>query len=294
MRLPVFASTESAAKVKTTAWTVWLDVTGDRIAVQQDVAFTNLGSAAYTGTVAVSGTTPPAKAAVLLPVAPGADHFQYLGRFEVCCSAVTDGAWAHTRPITPGGSSGTLRYEAPVAASLALRAQFPTDTFTMLVPEGTTVSSAQLSSEGTSTDRGITYKVYKATALKAGDTVTVALTTPAAATSSSGVPWWIAVVAVVVSAVAVGVWVFLRGRRPSPPPSAPSAPAAPRPARPSTAKGRARRGAKRANGREGRPGRGGREGGGERGRDVGTFTGTGDVRGERLDSRYDAGTGRRP
>jgi hypothetical protein len=213
VKLPLFATTDSAAKVRTAAWTVWLDVTGDRIAVQQDLALTNLGTAAYTGTTPVEGATPGAKAAVQLPIAPAAGTFQYLGRFEVCCSAVADGTWVHTRPINPGGSSGTLRYEAPIVGSLAFRAQFPTEAFTLLVPEGTTVSSAQLSLDGTSTDRGITYKVYKASALKSGDTITVSLNTPAAA-ASSGTPWWLVVVAaVVVAAVALGLWVFLRRRR---------------------------------------------------------------------------------
>ena len=224
VKLPLFATTDSAAKVKTAAWTVWLDVTGDRIAVQQDLALTNLGTAAYTGTTPVEGTAPGAKAAVSLPIAPAADTFQYLGRFEVCCSAVADGTWVHTRPINPGGSSGTLRYEAPIVGSLAFKAQFPTDAFTMLVPESTTVSSAQLSLDGTSTDRGITYKVYKASALKSGDTITVSLNTSVAATTS-GTPWWVVVVAaVVVGAVALGVWIFLRRRTR---PTAPVPPAAP-------------------------------------------------------------------
>jgi hypothetical protein len=224
VKLPLFPSTDSAAKVRTASWTVWLDVTGDRIAVQQDLALTNLGSAAYTGTTPVEGATPGAKAAVQLPIAPAAETFQYLGRFEVCCSAVADGTWVHTRPINPGGSSGTLRYEAPIVGSLAFRAQFATEAFTMLVPESTTVSSAQLTLDGTSTDRGITYKVYKASALKSGDTITVSLNTPAEA-ASSGTPWWLVVVAVVaVVAVVLGVWVLLRRRRtPAPvPPVAPT------------------------------------------------------------------------
>ena len=225
VKLPLFATTESAAKVKTAAWTVWLDVTGDRIAVQQDLALTNLGTAAYTGTTPVEGATPGAKAAVQLPIAPAADTFQYLGRFEVCCSAVSDGTWVHTRPINPGGSSGTLRYEAPIVASLAFRAQFPTDAFTMLVPEGTTVSSAQLTLDGTSTDRGITYKVYKASALTSGDTITVSLNTPAAA-SSSGAPWWAVVAAVVaLGAVVLVVLTFRRRRAATPAPTAPVPPA---------------------------------------------------------------------
>jgi len=232
VKVPVFSPTEDAAKVTTTSWIVWLDQTGERLAVEQDLSYNNAGTKAYTGKDEVSGATAGAKAAVQLPIAPGAASFQYLGRFEVCC-AVQDTTWVHTRPINPGGSSGTLRYDSPVPASLSFTAQFRTDDFTVLVPKGTTISSPQLTAKGTSTDRGVTYTVYQSGALKAGDSVTVTLGAVATASSTSPLLWvGLGVLALV--GVAALVW-FVRRRRAAHAAAAPSGPA-PKGAKATTAK----------------------------------------------------------
>jgi hypothetical protein len=211
LKLPVFTSTESAAKVKSASWIVWLDVTGERIAVQQDLSLTNAGTAAYTGKTPVTGAGEGARAAIVLPTATGATNFQYLGRFEVCCSATEADTWVHTRPINPGGSSGTLRYEAPIASSLSFKAQFPTDKMTLLVPAGTTVSSPQLKADGTSVDKNVTYNVYTSGALKAGDVVTVSLVTPV---PESSFPWGtVGLVVAGLVVVAVVVSLVLRRRK---------------------------------------------------------------------------------
>jgi hypothetical protein len=186
-------------------------VTGERIAVQQDLALTNAGTTAYTGKTPVTGAGEGAKAAVVLPTATGAANFQYLGRFEVCCSATEADTWVHTRPINPGGTSGTLRYEAPIASALTFKAQFPTDKMTLLVPVGTAVSSAQLKADGTSVDKNVTYNVYTSGALKAGDTVTISLVAPA---TESSTPWeTIALVLVGLLVVGVVVSLVIRRRR---------------------------------------------------------------------------------
>ncbi len=212
LKLPVFAPTDSPAKIKTSSWIVWLDVTGDKVAVEQDLSYTNSGATAFVGTTPVADATPGAKAAALLSIATGATNFQYLGQFAVCCSAVTNGAWAHTRPLNPGGSSGTLRYESPRPASLAFLAQFPADSITLLAPKGTAVSSPQLTSSGTTTDKNVTYDVYKSGAVKAGDTITVTLS--AAAAESSSTPWWLfGLIGLLVVVVAAVVVVLLRRRR---------------------------------------------------------------------------------
>ena len=213
IKLPLFTSTDSPAKVRTASWTVWLDVSADKLAVQQDIALTNTGTTAYTGTEPVAGAGDNAKAAVVLPTAPGASNFQFLGRFEVCCSASQKTSWAHTRPINPGGSSGTLRYEAPLVDSLTFTAQFATQELTLLVPAGTTATSPQLTANGTSVDRDVTYQVLKSGALKAGDTVTVSLVAPVAPSST---PWAAIVLLVVALAAVAAVGWFLVRRRKSP------------------------------------------------------------------------------
>ena len=73
---------------------------------------------AYTGKTPVTGAGDGAKAAVVLPTATGAANFQYLGRFEVCCSATEADTWVHTRPINPGGQQ---RHAALRGAATATR-----------------------------------------------------------------------------------------------------------------------------------------------------------------------------
>jgi hypothetical protein len=227
IKLPVFASTDSPAKLKIASWIVWIDVTGDKVAVEQDLSYSNSGSTAFVGTTPVTGASPGAKAAVLLPIAPGAGGFQYLGRFEVCCSAVESSSWAHTRPINPGWSSGTLRYEATRPESIAFTAQFPADGLTFLVPDGTTVSSPQLTRSGTTTDKNTTYNVYKSGAVKAGDAVTLSFSAPASS-DGGGTPWWliILVIAVLVAIVVGEVLVIRRRRATATPTTAPQGAAA--------------------------------------------------------------------
>src|SRR4029078_2061004 len=119
-------------------------------------------------------------------------------------------------------SSGTLRYEAPLANSLSFKAQFPTDKLTLLVPTGTTVASPQLKGDGTSTDKNVTYDVWTSAALKVGDTVTVSLVAPATASET---PWaTIALVTVAVLGIAAVAVVVLRRRRRTTEP-APTSPA---------------------------------------------------------------------
>jgi hypothetical protein len=224
IKLPVFTSTDSPAKVKIASWIVWIDVTGDKVAVEQDLSYTNSGSAAFVGTTPVAGASPGAKAAVLLPIAPGAGGFQYLGRFEVCCSA-------------------TLRYEATRPESLAFVAQFPADSLTFLVPDGTTVSSPQLTRSGTTTDKSTSYNVYKSGPVTAGGAVTLSFSAPAS-TDGSGTPWWliILVIAVLVAIVVGEVLVIRRRRATATPTDAPKgasakpapAPKPPEPAKPSS------------------------------------------------------------
>jgi len=221
LKLPVYRHTDSPARIKTSSWIVWLDVTGDKVSVEQDLAYTNSGSTAFVGTTPVAGTTQGATAAVVLSLAPGASGFQYLGSFEVCCSAVTNGSWAHTRPLSPGGTSGTLRYESPRPDSLAFLAQFPADSVTLLVPQGTAVSSPQLTSSGTTTDKNVTYNLYKSGAIRAGDTLTVSLSA-GSSTSGSSTPWGLIALLGLLVVVAVVVTVLLLRRRRAAGPTTPA------------------------------------------------------------------------
>ena len=80
--LATFPTTTSAKDVVQDAWTVWVDLHGETMAVQQDVALTNSGSAAYIGSTPVQGTGDKNRAAVELPLSAGAADLQDLGRFD--------------------------------------------------------------------------------------------------------------------------------------------------------------------------------------------------------------------
>ena len=210
LTLSLYDTTPTPAAITVPIWTVWLDVEGDRMAVQQDVQLVNSGTTAYAGSDPVVGVPGNNHAAVTLPVAPSAGNLEYLGRFEVCCGALSGLTWSHTRPVSPGDSTGTLRYEAPFTATLNFPARFATAAFTLLVPEGTAVSSPQLTKQsGTSEDRGITYLTYTSPPLSAGAVVTVTLTP---ASTGPNLLLWGAIIGVLLL-VAVVVAILIVRRR---------------------------------------------------------------------------------
>lgn len=218
--LQTYDTTTDGNAVTWTAWLVWIDQESGGIAVQQDVAMRNSGTTAYTGTAPVANAPDKGKAAVELPVTSGATNLSYLGSFEVCCDAVVGGLWQHTRPVPPGSSSGTLRYETPTPSSLTFPVQRTTEAFQLLVPQGIEVSAPQLASAGTQTDRGITYQVFKGGPFAAGTTLTVTV----GGTSSSPAPW-IALGLGGLVVIGAAVWFWLRSRRTPPAPApAPRAP----------------------------------------------------------------------
>ena len=221
--LNVYPATVSAAAVKLSAWTVWLDFTGGKLAVQQDVSFTNVGSAAYTGTVPVTADNGAGLAAVMLPIAAGATKFEYLGRFQSCCSTANATTWAHVSPIAPGTTQGTVRYQTSPIDTLSFPAQFPVTTFAILVPKGSHISSPQLHAAGTETDQGVTYEVYRGGPLAAGAIVTIAVGAPP---KSIEPVTWIAAVLVLLLVVLLGWLAYRRRNRRKSTGSAQSTPAA--------------------------------------------------------------------
>jgi hypothetical protein len=205
--LPVYETTTAASPITRKDWTVWLDITGATMAVEQDLTLVNSAGTAYRTEQPLAGAPDKGNAAVLLPVSPGATNLQYVGWFEVCCDAVVGTTWAHTRPIPPGTTTGTMRYEAPTAASLFFLIDQPTTTFTVLVPQGAAVTSSQLTSAGTQTDRGTTYQVLRGGPLAAGATVTLDIGT------GSTIPWTGIVAGLGLLAIALaGIWWWRRAR----------------------------------------------------------------------------------
>ncbi|MFN8148185.1 MAG: carboxypeptidase-like regulatory domain-containing protein [Candidatus Nanopelagicales bacterium] len=233
--LSTYEVTTDPSAITRSEWLVWLDVEGSTLAVQQDVSERNTGRTAYTGSTPVAGAPDGGKAAVTLPVVTGATSLSYLGSFEVCCDAVTGTTWVHTRPVPPGTSTGTLRYEAPTTDTLTFPVTTTTQTFTLLVPTGTSVTSPQLAPSGTQSDRGITYQVLKGGPFPTGTTITVSLVGAGGGGSSTALV--IGLVVVGLALVTLVVWLL---RRRGAAQAAAAAPARPG-AKPATA-GKARQG----------------------------------------------------
>ncbi len=189
LTLPVFDTTTSPAAVTQPTWSVWLDVEGSQMAVQQDVELLNSGTTSYIGDQAIAGKTSPSgtplRAVTRLPLAAGAQNLQFVGRFETCCGVAENTVWLHSRTLDPGRSQGTLRYESPFTSHLSFPVTLPTQSFALLVPASLKVASAGLKPGATSTDRGVTYQIYTATGLTAGTTVEVTLTKAGSSAATS-------------------------------------------------------------------------------------------------------------
>ncbi len=171
--LKVYETTTSPDRVTIARWIVWVDREGEGAAVQHDLDFANSAEKAYTGTEAVGEGQ---RAVIRIPLAPGARDFQYLGTFMECCGLVEGDTFVHTKPVLPGRSQATLRYSTGRLSSLSFPVQYPTKSFTLLVPAGVDVTSDGLTTSGDTEDRGTTYRVFTATDLAAGDTIRVSLT----------------------------------------------------------------------------------------------------------------------
>lgn len=208
--LQVYEPTSSPEGITQTQWTVWVDQEGEGFAVQQDVEARNDGDRSYVGSEKVEG----GHVVWDLPLTAGASNFQYLGSFIRCCGAVRAGSFVHTAPIPPGTSIATLRYSTGSLEQLSFPAVFPTDAFTLLVPASLDVRASGLTEAGKTTDRGITYQIFDASGLAAGDSVEVTLTQK----SGGGATKSTLTTAVGLLAVLMGIAiaVFVRRARPAP------------------------------------------------------------------------------
>jgi hypothetical protein len=218
--LEVFDSTDADDDVVISSWVVWVDRT-DGVAIQQDLQVENRGERTYLGE---QPDEDGLRAVITVPLAPGASGLRFLGRFTECCATMRGTDYVHTAPLVPGTTFGTLRYHLEsLDDGLTLRARFPVESFTMMVPAGVTVGTSELALSGELESQGNTYAVYTAEELDRGEVLQLSfrgLTTP-------GTVWPVAAGAVVLLlAAAAGGWWWPRRRRAGPPAVAAAAPLA--------------------------------------------------------------------
>jgi hypothetical protein len=165
--LEVFDTTTSDDDVVVRSWVVWVDRERG-VAVQHDLQIENAGELTYVGTEEALGGS---SRVITVPLAPGAEDLQFLGRFTECCAELRgETALVHTAPLAPGTVTGTLRYTIPTLDRLELPVFLPTDNFSLLVPAGTRVES-DLQPAGETESRGTTYEILRATDLAAGERI---------------------------------------------------------------------------------------------------------------------------
>jgi hypothetical protein len=204
--LEVFDSTTRNDDVVIANWVVWVD-RFDTMAVQQDLQVENRGDRTYLG---ADPDADGVRAVITVPLASDASALRFLGRFTECCATLRGTDYVHTSPLAPGTVVGTLRYGVERLDVLRLPATLPIESFTLMVPTGTTVGGRTLELSGEIVSRGSTYDVYTAEGIDPGEVLDVSLP----GLSDVGVPTWqLATAAVGVVAVAAALLLLARRRR---------------------------------------------------------------------------------
>jgi Carboxypeptidase regulatory-like domain len=229
LNLAVYPTTTSSAQIRLAAYQIWIDYSGNNIAVEQDMQVTNKGKSAYVTPhlVLVDNQTTPT--AITLPLSANASQLQYLGQFGTCCSLNDATSWWNTNPFVPGNTSGTLRYTAPIPRSVSFAMPFETTAVEILVPASVQVTVPGFKSSGTQSDSGKTYQVFRASNLAVGSVVSVMLGKPA--TNWAGLGWLagIGAFAALVLIAAVVWWVRRRTTSAAPRSTQPAPTKAPTP-----------------------------------------------------------------
>jgi hypothetical protein len=195
--------------LRQSSWVVWLDLEEGTLAVEQDVELSNPGTTSFAGQGTAVGLPAGQHPVLRLPMAVGGTNLQFVGQFVGCCTAVDRDGVVLSQVVKPGTSQGTVRYELPFTSRLELAVPLPTDSLVVLVSPRLRLDARQLSVSGTSSDRGITYQVYRASSLTPGTTIGLQLVlAPAERTARR---WW--AVGAVTGVPLLGALLFLLRRR---------------------------------------------------------------------------------
>jgi hypothetical protein len=216
----VFEPTTEPKDVSVASWVVWIDREGTGAAVQHSLRWANEGTRAYVG----SGADAEGAVVVQVPLAAGASNFQFLDLFLRSPGRVQGSSFVDDAPLPPGASAGTIRYTTPELSTLDLPVTLPTKSLRVLIPQNVDVRSTELTPSGQTTQQGVTYAIYAATDLAAGDRLRLSLSGLTAARGTRGGPSTTLVIlvgsAIVVAMGIVVVWRLGRAgrqvRRPAP------------------------------------------------------------------------------
>jgi hypothetical protein len=207
--LNVYETTTDAADVTLASWIVWVDQEGEGAAVQHDLQWSNGGDSAYVGEQTAPDGSP---ITTQVPLEPGASNPQFLGLYLDTPGQTLGDRYVNSQALVPGDSSATVRYNVSDLSQLTLPVTLPTTTLQLFVPTGVTVTAEGLTTSGEVTDRGITYQVFNAQNLKAGDTLRVELSGLTGGGARSPL-LWVGIGIVVIAALGgIVAWLLLRRR----------------------------------------------------------------------------------
>lgn len=207
--LSVYETTTDPADVALATWIVWVDQEGEGAAIQHDLQWSNGGDSAYVGEQTAPDGSP---ITTQVPLEPGASNAQFLGLYLDTPGQTLGDRYVNSQALVPGDSSATVRYNVSDLGQLTLPVTMATTTLQLFVPTGVTVTAEGLTTSGQVTDRGITYQVFNAQNLKAGDTLQVELSGLTGGGARSPL-LWVGIAIVAIAALGgIVAWLLLRRR----------------------------------------------------------------------------------
>lgn len=220
LNLTVYQATTSSAKLVVRQATMLIhepDKQKGIITISEAFSFQNLDLHTYVGSLDGSKGKPNA---LLFTLPPGAGKITLVNGFAGYKVIQVDRGFATDAAVLPGSNDFSFSFEVPYSGStydLNYTTQYPTATFSLLVPPDLQVNSSLLKAQGviTAADQH-TYRLLNATLLPAHKDLQTSLAgLPALATASAFNPnaIWIIAAIVLMLAVLFSTWFLYRSRR---------------------------------------------------------------------------------
>jgi 5-hydroxyisourate hydrolase-like protein (transthyretin family) len=173
-QLVIYDATTDSSKLAIVESTVLIqqpDPQNNLMTVSEIVAFRNLDTRTYVGSLDASKGKPNA---LLFALPPNVRQVSLDKGFAGYQQILVDTGFAANAAVPPGASEFGFSFQvAPTTASYEFpyRATYPTVDLSILVPPGIHASSGSLASQGTVNANQSTYQLFKTSTLRAGDQV---------------------------------------------------------------------------------------------------------------------------
>lgn len=223
VNLTVYEATTSTANlaiVQVNLLVDKVDAQAGLITIAENFFFENLGVTSYVGSLQANGGKPNA---LRFSLPKGARHLSLSSGFNGYQMVQVDAGFATNAAVPPGTSQFAFSFQVPYTSSnydFSSTVVYPTLDLSLLVPLDYHVSSAVLASKGTVNANQRTYQQFRAQRLLVGAEIHAeldGLPVPSTAASPSPISqntlWFIAAVVIMVTIVAVTLFVYGLTRR---------------------------------------------------------------------------------